>query len=221
MLGASRLSVDGVNGSYLLFIDGVPRVLVDPANGTFERLLRGLDPQSIEQVLLTNLSIERTGDLPSFVRYRSGHGRTTALTGPDGSPGTADFIDLLFGGDGAWSYVNDISGFKLNVRETPSSIAELAVFSIPVEPVLEELSVSLYGVAVPDGRLPAVAFRVECGDESVVFAGDLTHSTASFVALAKRCSLLVHAGSVPRAGIDELAQRCGAKAVLVESKQPT
>jgi len=56
----------------------------------------------------------------------------------------------------------------------------------------EDLDVSIYAVAVPHGMMPSVAFRVDCGAESVVFSGDISASTASFIALAKNCSMLVH-----------------------------
>ena len=58
--------------------------------------------------------------------------------------------------------------------------------------MLEDLDVSIYAVAVPHGMMPSVAFRVGCGAESVVFSGDISASTASFIALAKNCSMLVH-----------------------------
>jgi len=46
-----------------------------------------------------------------------------------------------------------------------------------------------------------MAFRVDCGAESVVFSGDISTSTASFIALAKDCSILVHDFALPEGDV--------------------
>ena len=171
--------------------------------------------------------------------------RPIAITGPTGrpgndaapenaspQPGVREFVRLLFGRRGAWRYMNTFQGFGITVRDTPSDVSELAIYSIPVDRVLEDLGVSVYAVAVPHEMVPSAAFRIDCGAESIVFSGDFSASTASFIALAKNCSMLVHdfalpEGDVPNgklhakpAAVGYTARQSAAKKLLLSHLMP-
>jgi ribonuclease BN (tRNA processing enzyme) len=211
--GGPIATSDRVSAGYILSIDGKPRILIDAGGGTFERIGRnGLDLSSLEQILLTHMHIDHTSCLPAFIMhiYMCDRKRPIAITGPTGRPGNNDapenaapqpgaieFVRLLFGPDGAWRYMNTFEGFGINVRETPSAPSDPAVHSVPVDKALEDLGVSIYAVGVPHGMMPALAFRIECGEESVVFSGDCSGSTAPLIALAKNCSMLIHPCALP------------------------
>jgi ribonuclease BN (tRNA processing enzyme) len=206
-----------VSAGYVLSIDGKPRLLVDAGGGSLERIGRsGLDLSSLEQILLTHLHIDHTSDLAAVIMQLYMNDRKTpiAITGPAGragndaapenaapQPGVAEFVRLLFGPRGAWRYMNTFEGFGITVRDMPSSVSERAIYSIPVDPALEELDVTVFAVAVPHGMMPSVAFRVDCGAESVVFSGDISESTAPFIALAKNCTMLVHDFALPEGDV--------------------
>jgi ribonuclease BN (tRNA processing enzyme) len=237
-----------VSAGYVLSIDGKPRLLVDAGGGSFERIGRGeLDLSSLEQILLTHLHIDHTSDLAAVVMQLYLNDRKTpiAITGPAGrsgndaapenaspQPGVGEFVRLLFGPRGAWRYMNTFEAFGVTVRDTPSDVSERAIYSIPVDPPLEDLDVTVFAVAVPHGMMPSVAFRVDCGAESVVFSGDISASTAPFIALAKNCSLLVHdfalpEGDVPNgtlhakpSAVGYTAQQSGAKKLLLSHLMP-
>jgi ribonuclease BN (tRNA processing enzyme) len=218
---ARRLSIAVLGYACVMDVDASPRILVDPGSGTLDRLEQScFDLSSLEQILLTRLHINLTADLPAVLTrlYQSGRNRPIALIGPTGEPGAVEFVRLLFGSNGAWRYVNGFDGFDVIARETPSATSNLAAYSIPIGAILEELDVSLYAVAVPDGLLPAVAFRVECGDESVVFSGGISRSTRSFIALAADCGTLVVDGTLEPGAIEETAAKCRAKEVLRTAK---
>ena len=119
--------------------------------------------------------------------YMCDRKRQIALSGPTGrpgndaapenasaQPGAIEFVRLLFGADDAWRYMNTFEGFGINVRETPSALSGQAVHTLPVDQVLEDLGVSIYAAAVPHGMMPVAAFRIECGEESVVFSGEIS-----------------------------------------------
>jgi ribonuclease BN (tRNA processing enzyme) len=237
-----------VSSGYVLAIDGKPRLLVDAGGGTFERIGQsGLDISSLEQILLTHMHIDHTSDLPAVIMdlYMNDRKRPIAVTGPMGragnddapenaspQPGVSEFVRLLFGPRGAWRYMNTFEGFGITARDTPSDIRERAIYTNPVDPALEDLDVAVCAVAVPHGMMPAVAFRIDCGDESVVFSGDISTSTESFIALAKNCSMLVHdfalpEGDVPHgklhakpSAVGYTAQQSGAKRLLLTHVMP-
>jgi ribonuclease BN (tRNA processing enzyme) len=224
-LSATRLSVtvlgsggpiaDGrrCSSGYVVSIDGKARILVDAGGGTFERIGRSrLDLSTLEQILLTHMHIDHTSDLAAVVMhlYMLDRQREIALAGPSGrpgndaapesasaQPGVREFIRLLFGAEGAWRYMSTFEGFGINVHETSSSIDDRAIHQIPVDGRLAELGVTLSSVAVPHGMMPSVAFRIDCGEESIVFSGDTSASTLELISLAKDCSLLVHDFALP------------------------
>jgi ribonuclease BN (tRNA processing enzyme) len=80
--------------------------------------------------------------------------------------------------------------------------------------------------------MPAVAFRIECGDQSVVFSGDISGSTAAHIALAKNCSMLIHDFALPErdvphgklhakpSAVGKAAAESGAKILLLSHLMP-
>lgn len=194
-------------------VDGKARILVDAGGGVFERIGRsGLDLSTLEQILLTHMHIDHTSDLAAVIMhlYMLDRQREIALAGPSGrpgndaapenasaQPGVREFVRLLFGPEGAWRYMNTFEGFGIKVHETSSSVFDRVIQQIPVDGILEELGATLSSVAVPHGMMPAVAFRIDCGDESIAFSGDTSASTLELIKLAKDCSLLVHDFALP------------------------
>lgn len=201
------------SSGYLVSIDGKARILVDAGGGTFERIGRsGHDLSCLEQILLTHMHIDHTSDLAAVIMhvYMCDRKKPIAVSGPTGrpgndaapeyaspQPGAIEFVRLLFGPDGAWRYMNTFEGFGINVRETSSALSDQEIHVLPVDQGLEDLGVSIHAVGVPHGMMPSVAFRIECGDESVVFSGDISGTDAAFVALAKNCSMLIHDFALP------------------------
>lgn len=87
-------------------------VLVDCGGGVFERLGRsGFDPAGLSAVFLTHTHVDHTGGLAPGLFAAAMAGRQTPLpvVGPDGRdmhPGCRRFTELLFGEQGAWSYLH-------------------------------------------------------------------------------------------------------------------
>jgi ribonuclease BN (tRNA processing enzyme) len=210
-------------------------VLVDPGSGSLERIGRsGADLSTLQYILITRLHIDHTGDLPAVVAhlYSRHRRRPISLAGPAkrspngaapenawAQPGAAEFVRLLFGPDGAWRYTNIFEGFGVDVRETPSDPEDATIDAIPVDEVLEDLGVSIYAAAVPDGMMPAIAYRVECDERSVVFSGDGPGNAAAPMALARNCSMLVHDFARPAAA-GRAARESGAQILLLSHCLP-
>jgi glyoxylase-like metal-dependent hydrolase (beta-lactamase superfamily II) len=87
--------------SFIVVLDGQPRILVDAGPGAFLRIGElGLDLDKVDTVLLTHLHIDHAGDLAAFFNARalSADGPITYhIFGPDGAglfPKTSRFVDL-------------------------------------------------------------------------------------------------------------------------------
>ena len=237
-----------VSSGYLLSIDGTPRILVDAGGGTFQRIGAGrFDLSGLEQILLTHMHIDHSGELPAVIMdlYMRDRKRPIAISGPRGrpgndlapenaspQPGAIEFVQSLFGDNGAWRYMNTFHGFATHVREVTSDVSDTSIHGLPVDRALQDLGVSIYAIAVPHGMMPAVAFRIECDEASIVFSGDISRSTGAFIALAKDCTLLVHDFALPErdvphahlhakpSAVGRTAEGSGARTLLLSHFMP-
>jgi len=97
--------------SYLILMEGVPRVLVDAGPGAFQAVGKlGLNLDRVDIVLLTHLHIDHSADLPAIFLDRSLTSDVPIhfqVFGPEGSglfPSTSQFVHLLFDHSGAYEY---------------------------------------------------------------------------------------------------------------------
>ena len=80
VLGSGGPGATGRAGSsYLVLVDGVPRILVDAGPGSFGRLGEArLSLAKTDIVLLTHLHIDHAGELPGLFKARAVAGRRAA-----------------------------------------------------------------------------------------------------------------------------------------------
>lgn len=184
--------------SYVVFVDGAPRILVDVGPGAFVRLGQmNLDFGALDTVLLTHLHVDHAGDLPGFVKSRDlSYNRplTFRIFGPEGAgdyPSTTAFIDRLFGAKGAFAYLRNFR------NDLGFAVTDLPVqASAPIREVLREGDLHITSIAVQHGDAPALAFRIEHAGHAVVFSGDLASKNDNLTRLAIGADLLVYDTSV-------------------------
>jgi ribonuclease BN (tRNA processing enzyme) len=213
------LPVAGRGGtSSALVVDGQV-FLVDCGRGAPSAYVdAGLDFRQLEAVFLTHLHIDHIGDLPGMILYpwgvRTGveplrvYGPPRPAALPDGdavfhrqtiihpevpAPGTADLVaDILAG-----------SAYHLNVMPLDAHMPDagqlVRAVEIPVGTgaggpvtVLDDGAIRVSAVAVTHGRaIPALGYRFDTPDGSVVFSGDTTVNDG-LIALARGADILVH-----------------------------
>jgi ribonuclease BN (tRNA processing enzyme) len=179
---------------YVVFIDGVARVLVDAGPGAFVRLGEmGIDLRRLDTILITHLHIDHSGDLPGFVKSRDltyDEPLLFRIFGPSGRgdyPSTTVLVDRLFGAQGAFAYLPKFRNtLKLDAVDLP--IAQDA----PIKEVLREADFRVTSVAVDHGDAPAVAFRIEHAGHAVVVSCDLASKNDNLARLAEGADLLVY-----------------------------
>ena len=235
--------------SYLIFIDGDARILVDAGPGSFARL--GEAKASLADtgiVLLTHLHIDHAGEIPGLFKARavSGSGPIVFnVWGPTGSkgggedayfPGTREFLRLLFGPKGAFAYLNDFAApITLHTHDIPAPVKSAPVKSAPRE-ILKQGGVSITAIAGHHGDAPSVIYRVEHAGRSVTFSGDIdAQGLPALKCIAKSTDLLVFNTVVldppgspailytlhtPPQAIGQLAKEVGAGALLLSHISP-
>jgi ribonuclease BN (tRNA processing enzyme) len=138
----------------------------------------GIDPASIDTVLVTHLHGDHFGGIPFLVldaQFVSRRTRPLTVAGPPDLPRRVhDAMEVLFPGS---SRVR--RRFSLKLIELPEGEA-IDIGALTVTP---------YGVVHPSGA-PAYALRVECGGKVVSYSGD-TEWTDSLLRAAHGADLFV------------------------------
>lgn len=189
--GGPVTSPHRASAGYLVWVDGVPAILIDAGGGTFERLGRGqADPSRLEAILLTRIHAEHSGGLAPIILAAYLQGRRTPMTlaGPAGTPGSTGtwrFIDLLFGEQGAWRDLRAFEGFGLDVIERQST------GDVEMSSTLEIGGVTVHTAPVPRGPVPSLAYRIDHTGHSLVVSGEIDRESAQLVELATGCDVLV------------------------------
>jgi ribonuclease BN (tRNA processing enzyme) len=204
ILGAGGPDLDDAQSgpAYLLFIDNAARLLVDTApgsSGAFDKA--GGRFADLDAVVFTQLSAHHASDFPAFVEGSLAAGRQEPLTvlGPDGEepfPGLRQFVDRLIGARGAFPY---LAGFLAVDSGTPYSlnVREVATDSRRLWSAFRSEHLALTAIPVHHGPVPALAWRVEAGDKSIVFTGDFSNRRNVMAEFAAGADALVIHHAIP------------------------
>src|ERR1700693_1546993 len=180
--------------SYIILIDGTPRILLDAGPGAFVRIGElNIDLQQVDIVLLTHLHIDHSADLAAFFNARaltSDGPIKYRVFGPDAAglfPKTSRFVDLVVGNTGLFAYQK-----TFGARET-FGVRDLEIdLNTGVTKIVDEQGLVVEEIATHHGDCPSVAYRITYKGKSVVFSGDMDASALSnLVQLAKSADLLV------------------------------
>ena len=187
--GAGRASA-----GYIVWVDGVSRVMVDAGGGTFVRFHQaGATLANLHVLALSHLHPDHAADVPALLWPRGGN---LLVAGPSGSsefPSVDDFLGGLFGAGGVFRVLRD----RVMLDTVTVNVAD----SEPTD-VVTEGRVRVRGLGVPHGSVPAVGYRVDIGDTSIAFSSDQNGSDPTFTDFVQGVDLLVvhFAGSEASAG---------------------
>ena len=196
MLGSGGpIADDGrASSGYIVWVDGQSRVLIDTGGGTFLRFGEaGAEFKDLSFVGLSHLHTDHSADFPALLKSGNFSGRKRALNiaGPDGRgdfPGLKDWLRAMLQKDsGAYAY---LSGYLDGTRGRPMLVTR-EVAGEDAAPVYKDDDLLITAMHVPHAIVPAVAFRVEVRDKSLVFASDQNGSKAAFADFASGASILV------------------------------
>jgi ribonuclease BN (tRNA processing enzyme) len=224
--------------SYLVLLDGTPRLLVDAGPGAFVRIGEShLDLSQVDTVLLTHLHIDHSSDLPAFFNARaltSDGPITYHVFGPDGAglfPKTSHLVDSLVGPQGAFAYQK-----TFGAPET-FDVHDLQVnLDSPETKIVDEHGLLIEEIATHHDDCPSVAYRIIYKNEVLVFSGDMDASAIpNLIRLAKNADLLIfncavldppaspaqlYALHTPPRKIGEAAQQAAVKSLLLSHLAP-
>lgn len=184
--------------SYLLWVDGHSRFLIDSGGGAFLRFGEaGAQFEDLRHIAISHLHTDHSTDLVALLKSGFFSDRKAALTisGPAGSgryPGLNQYLDRLLGYDkGAYAYLSgylDGSDGLVHLDSTevnPQTRRATRVYSN------QATDMDIDALGVPHGPVPALAYKVRLGEHVVVFAGDQNGSSDEFIKFARGADILL------------------------------
>jgi ribonuclease BN (tRNA processing enzyme) len=218
--GGPRMNPTRASSSYLLWLDGHARILIDMGGGAQHRF--GESQAKLEDLWMVGISHlhpDHVSDLPAFL-WSSREVRTDPLkifgpTGNDAAPDFATFLNRLFDEKtGAFPVMGSALGGTYGGGGVRPDIGRVVTGSVRLDIgvidaakaapslVLQREGTTVTAQGIPHGNMPTLAYRVQTGDLSVVFSSDQNGTDPKFVEFAKGANVLImHLAVAPGADI--------------------
>ena len=201
--GGPEIGDGRASASYLVWLDGRARLLIDAGGGSalnFERA--GARLEDLDAILFTHFHVDHAADLPVYVKaaFFSDRDRDLPIYGPAGNrlmPDAAGFLEGLFGaGQGAFRYLSDYldparpEGFRLVPHSLETARHE-------IQPGYRSNDLTADAIPVHHGPIPALAWRVRAAGKTLVISGDMNGDFHTLPRLARDADLLVAHNAIP------------------------
>jgi ribonuclease BN (tRNA processing enzyme) len=199
--GGPELQDKRASSSYLIWLNGKPRVLVDAGGGSALRFGEsGAQMSDLDLILFTHFHVDHSGDFPALIKssWFEDRSRPLPVYGPEGNdfmPSTVQFVSDFFSDKGAYGYLSElfVPGEKGNYKLQPHSVAgtsePAAAFRSP--------DFTAASVRVIHGGVPALAWRVAIAGKRIVFSGDTNGNDPALPKLAADADIFVAHNAVP------------------------
>lgn len=176
--------VGRASSGYIVWIDGVSRIMVDAGGGTFAQFHKA-DAQvsDVRLFAVSHFHPDHSSEIPALLWPEASTAHMAGPSGNDGYPSLDEFLDGLFGAPDA---VFRVLGQRLNLSTTTVNV--LAGQSVEV---FSDEQIRVRGIGVPHGDVPTVGYRVDVGDASVGFSSDQNGTNPAYTALVRGVDLLI------------------------------
>jgi ribonuclease BN (tRNA processing enzyme) len=196
--GGPALNVQRASASYLLWVGGQAKMLLDVGGGTYLRFAQSQAKLSdLALMAISHLHPDHVSDLPALLWLsRQMRQEPLPIVGPsagkgDVAPDFATFLSRLFdANNGAFQVMGAAlgastgNGVRLNI-----TVADV----LKTEPsmVFDGQGLKITALGIPHANMPALAYRVETSGASIVFSSDQNGTNPHFVDFARNANLLI------------------------------
>jgi ribonuclease BN (tRNA processing enzyme) len=200
--GGPELQDKRAMSSYLVWINGQPRVLVDAGGGSALRFGQsGATVSQLEVILFSHFHVDHSGDFSALIKSSWFEDRKGELPiyGPPGNdfmPSTTEFVSDFFDGKrGVYRYLSELldpgeeGSYRMQPHDVTAGETPIAVF--------RHGDIAASAVRVIHDGVPALAWRVEAAGKVIVFSGDTNGDGAGLVRLASNADVFIAHNAVP------------------------
>ena len=202
--GGPAINRERASASYVLWVDGRARMLLDMGGGAYLRFGQsGAKLSDLALIAISHLHPDHVSDLPALL-WLSHQLRKEPLpivgpsgnsvagpTGNDVAPDFPTFLARLFDEkNGAFQVLGATlgaargNGVRLDVSVVDAAKAEPSL-------ILKEPDLTVTALGIPHANMPTLAYRVETQAGSVVFSSDQNGTNAKFVDFARGANVLI------------------------------
>lgn len=203
--GGAELDDRRAGVSYIVWMDGKAKLLVDAGPGTTVRFDEsGAKLEDLDAVIFTQMQAAHSADLIDFIAgaQLGRRERPLPVYGPAGNdvmPSTSEVVNRLIGPGGAYPLLADFLTYKTGgFRVKAHNVG--ATGKRPGTRFTNE-HMRLSTVPVNHGPIPALAWRVQLtraeGNQSIVFTGDFNNRKNLIPEFAKDSDALVVSHTIP------------------------
>jgi len=194
--GGPRTNAERASASYLLWVGGRARILVDAGGGAYARFgASGANLDDLALIAISHLHPDHVSDLPALFWSIDQARKTPPLpiSGPSGNdlvPPFDTFLKVLFDErSGAFRVLGGMvggSGRGVTLEATVTDVKKR-------EPsmVFNREGLTVTALGIPHGDIPALAYRVQTQNKAIVFSTDQNGTDPAFVEFARGADLLV------------------------------
>jgi len=185
ILGSGGPGASGGRASagYLVWVNGVSRIMVDAGSGTKDQFHRaGGNLDDIDLIALSHLHPDHAAELPAILWTAGGSFHLSGRTADGVFPSIKDFLNSLFGSGGAFRILADRIDLEV-VTVDANTMGSVEVW--------REGNILVSGTGVPHGNVPTIAYRIELGDVSIAFTSDQNGSDPAFIDFISSVDFLV------------------------------
>jgi len=171
------------SSAYLIWVDGVARIMVDTGSGTKDQFhLSGADLADIELIALSHLHPDHSAELPAILWPAGGNFQIAGPSAGGLFPAIDQFLAGMFDIGGVYPVLGERTSFE--------------VITVPVdgsEPsrVWRANGISVLARSVPHGDVPTLSYRIDIGQTSIAFTSDQNGSDPSYNDFVRDVDLLV------------------------------
>jgi ribonuclease BN (tRNA processing enzyme) len=199
--GGPELQDKRASSSYLVWVDGRPRVLVDAGGGSALRFGEsGAQISDLDVILFSHFHVDHSGDFAALIKssWFEDRKRPLPIYGPMGNdfmPSTTEFVSDFFGDKGVYRYLSEllVSGEGGSYQMQPHNVEA----TTKPEAAFRSGDLAVYSVHVVHGGVPALGWRVEVGGKIIAFSGDTNGEGEGLGRAATNADLFVAHNAVP------------------------
>jgi ribonuclease BN (tRNA processing enzyme) len=203
--GGPAINSERASSSYLLWVDGHARMLVDMGGGAYLRFGQsGAKLSDLALIAISHLHPDHVSDLPALLWLsRQVRKEPLPIVGPSAGQGVAGpagndvapdfptFLSRMFDEkNGAFQVMGATLGAATG-NGVPLNISVVDVLKAEPSTVFDGQGLKVTALGIPHANMPTLAYRVETRDGSIVFSSDQNGTNLKFVDFARNANVLI------------------------------